>query len=181
MNSVEEKTGETFKEWVEIVPKVRKMLNELRKKPEGNPFTDKMQPVDTDVKSIFDVGDIVYRIAEKPLDALGRKQNTQNFRMGDYRWEVIPRKIVRVLRYSGKVPIRYILENLPNVAYAEYELKKAKEKSAMYQVESIKAKRTVRGVKELLIKWKGYKETTWEKYDDIKKNIPNIDTFYKRS
>jgi hypothetical protein len=181
MNSIEEKTGETFKEWVEIVPTVRKMLNELRKKPAGNPFTDAMPSVDTEVNALFEVGDIVYRIAEKPLDALGKKQGVAKWRMGDYRWEVIPRKIVRVLRYSGKVPIRYILENLPNVAYAEYELKQAKEKSAMYQVQSVKAKRTVRGVKELLIKWKGYKNTTWENYDDIKKTIPNIDSFYKRS
>ena len=100
--------------------------------------------------------------------------------MGDYRYDMIPRKIVRVLRYGGDVPIRYLLENLPNVAYAEYELKEAKEKEANYQVESVKAKRTVIGVKELLIKWKGYKKPTWENYDDIKKSIPNIDTFYKK-
>jgi hypothetical protein len=109
-------------------------------------------------------------MAEKPLDALGRKQNTQNFRMGDYRWERIPRKIVKVLRYAGKVPIRYILENLHNVAYAEYELIPAEEKQAMYVVQSVKAKRTMNGVKELLIKWKGFKKPTWENYNDIKKD-----------
>jgi hypothetical protein len=40
MNGIEEKTGETYKEWVEVVPKVRVMLNSFRKKPEGNPWTD---------------------------------------------------------------------------------------------------------------------------------------------
>ena len=180
MNGIEEKTGETYKEWVEVVPKVRVMLNSFRKKPEGNPWTDIYPTVNVLIEPKFKVDDIVYRMSEKPLDALGRKQNTQNFRMGDYRWDMIPRKIVRVLRYGGDVPIRYLLENLPNVAYAEYELKEAKEKEAMYQVQSIKAKRTIKGVKEILVKFKGYKKPSWENYDDIKKTVPNIDSYYKR-
>lgn len=177
MNAVEEETGRTFREWVEIVPKVREMLNEYRKKPEGDPFTDIYEAPDVSIQPKYKEGDIVYRISEKPLDALGRKQPTQNFRAGDYRWDITPRKIVKVVRYSGKVPIRYILENLSNVAYAENELKPAKEKEAMYQVQSVKAKRTVKGVKELLIKWKGYKKPTWENYNEIKKTIPDIDSF----
>ena len=181
MNAIEEKTGETYKEWVEVVPKIRTMLNDFRKKPEGDPFTDVYPQPDLTVQPKYKVGDIVYRIAEKPLDALGRKQPTQNFRVGDYRWERIPRKIVRVLRYAGKVPIRYILENLSNVAYAEYELIPAEEKQAMYVVQSVKAKRTMNGVKELLIKWKGFKKPSWENYNDIKRTVPNIDSYYKRS
>jgi hypothetical protein len=181
MNAIEEETGRTFREWVEAVPKVRAMLNDYRKKPEGNPFTDIYEAPDASIQPKYKEGDIVYRISEKPLDALGRKQPTQNFRAGDYRWDLTPRKIVKVVRYSGKVPIRYILENLSNVAYAENELKPAKEKEAMYQVQSVKAKRTVRGVKELLIKWKGYKKPTWENYDEIKRTIPQIDRGTLRS
>jgi hypothetical protein len=181
MNAIEEKTGETYKEWVEVVPKVRAMLNDFRKKPEGDPFTDVYPTIDLTKQPKYKIHDVVYRMSEKPLDALGKKQPTQNFRMGDYRWERIPRKIVKVLRYAGKVPIRYILENLPNVAYAEYELMPAEEKQAMYVVQSVKAKRTMNGVKELLIKWKGFKKPTWENYNDIKRTVPNIDSFYKRS
>ena len=177
MNAIEEETGRTFREWVEIVPKVREMLNEYRKKPEGNPFTDIYEAPDVSIQPKNKEGDIVYRISEKPLDALGRKQPTQNFRAGDYRWDMTPRKIVKVVRYSGKVPIRYILENLSNVAYAENELKPAKEKEAKYVVLSVKAKRTVNGVKELLIKWKGYKKPTWEDYKSLKKQIPDIDSY----
>jgi hypothetical protein len=181
LNSVEEKTFKDYKEWVEIVPKVRTMLNDFRKKPEGDPFTDIYPTVDLTKQPKYKEGDVVYRMSEKPLDALGRKQPTQNFRMGDYRWDIMPRKIIRVLRYAGKVPIRYILENLPNVAYAEYELMPANEKDALYIVESVKAKRTIRGVKQLLIKWKGYKKTEWQDYNQIKAQIPNIDKLYKRS
>ena len=177
MNAIEEETGETFREWIDVVAKVRTMLNDFRKKPEGNPFTDIYEAPDVYIQPKYKEGDIVYRISEKPLDALGRKQPTQNFRAGDYRWDMTPRKIVKVVRYSGKVPIRYILENLANVAYAEYELKPAKEKEAMYQVQSVKAKRSVNGVKEILIKWKGYRKPTWENYNDIKKTIPDIDNY----
>jgi len=180
LNSVEEKELKTFKEWVEIVPKIRTMLNDFRKKPEGDPFTDIYPTVDLKKQPKYKEGDVVYRMSEKPLDALGRKQPTQNFRMGDYRWDIVPRKIVRVLRYAGKVPIRYILENLPNVAYAEYELMPAEEKEALYIVESVKAKRTIRGEKQLLIKWKGYKKAEWQDYNKIKSQIPNIDALYKR-
>ena len=181
MNGMEEKTGKTFKEWDEVVSKVRLMLNQFRKKAEGDPFTDVYPTADLMVQPKYKVDDVVYRKSEKPLDALGNKQPTQNFRMGDYRWERIPRKIVRVLRYAGKVPIRYILENLPNVAYAEYELIPAEEKQAMYVVQSVKAKRTMNGVKELLIKWKGFKKPSREKYNDIKRTVPDIDSYYKRS
>lgn len=178
MNSIEEKTGKVYREWPEVLPTIRKMLNEHRTIPEGDPFTD-VYPTPDVVEPKFKVGEIVYRIADQPLDALGNKQPTTNFRMGDYRWQLVPRKIARVLRYSGKVPIRYLLENMPNVSYAEWELKKADETKAKYQVESVKAKRTINGVKEVLIKWKGFKEKTWENYNSIKKDIPNIDTFYK--
>lgn len=180
MNGIEEQTGKTYKEWVEVVPKIRVMLNAFRKKPEGNPFTDIYPTADLTVQPKYKVDDVIYRKSEKPLDALGNKQSTQNFRVGDYRWERIPRKIVRVLRYAGKVPIRYILENLPNVAYAEYELMPAEEKQAMYVVQNVKAKRTMNGVKELLIKWKGFKKPSWENYEDIKRTVPSIDTYYKR-
>jgi hypothetical protein len=178
MNSIEEKTGKQYKEWIEILPTVRKMLNEFRIIPEGDPFTD-VYPSPDVVESKFQVGDIVYRIADEPLDALGNKQPTKAFRTGDYRWDLTPRRIVRVLRYSGKVPIRYLLENLSNVSYAEWELKKADENKVKYQIEYISAKRTMKGVKEVLIKWKGYKEKTWQNYNNIKKQIPNIEDYMR--
>jgi hypothetical protein len=102
MNAIEEKTGETYKEWVEVVPKVRTMLNDFRKKAEGDPFADIYPTVDVTIQPKYKVGDIVYRMAEKPLDALGRKQPTQNFRVGDYRWERIPRKIVKGVKICWK-------------------------------------------------------------------------------
>ncbi len=178
MNSIEEKTGEVYKEWTVVLPTIRKMLNEHRIKQDGDPFTD-VYPSPEIVDPKFKVGDIVYRIADEPLDALGNKQPTKKFRMGDYRWDLTPRKVVRVLRYSGKNPIRYLLENLPNVSYAEWEVKKADEQQVKYQIEYVSAKRTIRGVKEILIKWKKYKGKTWENYNNIKKQIPNIDDYIK--
>ena len=180
MNSIEEKTGKVFREWTTVLPLIRKMLNEHRIIHEGDPFTDVYEIPNFDVKPKYKIGDIVYRIADEPLDALGKKQPTKNFRVGDYRWDLTPRKIVKILRYSGKVQIRYLLENKSNVSYAEWEIKIAKEKKEMYHVISVKGYRTVNDVKEILIKWKGFKNATWENYNDIKLSNPLIDKFYKR-
>ena len=44
------------------------------------------QPINAVPK--YKVGDLVYYRSEVPLDAFGNKQNTSNFRMGDYRWNI---------------------------------------------------------------------------------------------
>jgi len=43
----------------------------------------------------------------------------------------------------------------------------------------VSAKRTIRGVKEILIKFKGIKEKKWQEYNYIKKQIPNIDDYMR--
>jgi hypothetical protein len=180
MNSIEEKTGKVFREWDTVLPLVRKMLNEHRTIPEGDPFTDVYEIPNVDIEPKYKIGDIVYRIADEPLDALGKKQPTKNFRMGDYRWDLTPRKIVKILRYSGNVQIRYMLDRLKNVSYAEWEVKPAKEQREMYHVTSVKGYRTVNGVKEILIKYKEFPKASWQNYADIKLSNPLIDKFYKR-
>ena len=52
-----------------------------------------------------------------------KKQNTNNFRMGDLRLEKKKRKVIKVLYYSGPNPYRYLIEGLPNASYTEQEIK----------------------------------------------------------
>jgi hypothetical protein len=121
MNKKEEETGKVYKEWTDVLDKVRKMLNEFRKKPEKDPYTTQYAVPTTD-KPKYKIGDSVYRISEMARNALNQEQSTPNFRAGDYRWDRVPRKIVKIFYYPKN--IRYQLENKPNVSYAEYELKK---------------------------------------------------------
>jgi len=76
------------------------------------------------IKSKFKVGDMVYIKNEKPKDSFGHNQPTQNFRVGDYRWDKTPREIKELLYFIGDVPYRYIVEGHPNVSFTEKEMKK---------------------------------------------------------
>ena len=131
------------------------------------------------------MGDVVYEKLNTPENALGHKQNTKNFRVGDYRYSQIPKKIIKVAYFTDKPYHRYILEGLPNVSYSEYELMKAKdEKETKYEVKKIIGKRTKNKKTEYLIWWKNYRknESTWEPeknlIEDGLKNL--IDEYNKK-
>ena len=183
MNMKEKQTDLPYNEWTDIVSIVRKDLNAHRKKKEGDPATDQY-PEPKEVVPKYKVNDIVYRISEVPLNALGREQPTKLFRMGDYRWDLTPRKIIKVLRFSGNVPIRYVLNYKPNVSYAEYELRPAKEKEEMFKIRELIGRKTDKKVVKYLVWWIGFPkdEATWEPEqqlitDGFKKHI---DEYNKR-
>ena len=71
MNSKEIKTGKVFKQWDQAIDIIRTDLNEIRKRPDGNPQFDIFEPP-LDVKPKFKVGDVVYYRSERPMDALGK-------------------------------------------------------------------------------------------------------------
>jgi len=172
MNSVEAKTNKVYKEWDDVINIVRKDLNEYRKKPTKNRFTE-IYPVPEFVEPKYKVGDLVYYKLDWPESQLGIKQPTPNFRMGDVRYRTIPTKIMKVLHYSGKVPIRYLLNGKPNVSYAESELLPAKEKEEQFIVERFLKVKTVNKKKFYLVKWKKYKviDATFEEEKDLIKDV----------
>ena len=176
MNMKEEKTGKIFKEWDDIIDTVRKDLNVIRKKQEQDPYTYKYSVPDMTIAK-YKVGDLVIRRSELPLSALGHKQPTANFREGDYRWySKEPRKIVKVLSYSGSVPTRYVLQSIPHVSYTEEQLRPSQAKEEVYTVKEIIGSKTEKKKKYLLVWWTGYRkaEATYEPYDIIKKDVPGL-------
>lgn len=175
MNAKEEETGEPYREWDEVINIVRTELNKIRKKPEKDIYTHIYKTSDY-VKPKYKVGDIVYRRLEVPNNALGNKQNTKNFREGDYRWDTVPRKIVQVLPYPAPVNNRYLLNNLNNVSYTDEELMKAKETVEKYIVKELIGKKSINKKVHYLVWWKGYKKTesTWEPATELKKDAPKL-------
>ena len=171
MNSVEAKTNKVYKEWDDVISIVRKDLNEYRKKPTKDRFTE-IYPVPEFVEPKYKVGDLVYYKLNWAESQLGIKQPTPNFRMGDVRYRTIPTKIIKILHYSGKVPIRYLLNGKPNVSYAESELLPAKEKVEKFIVRQIIDKKTVNKKVFYKVWWKGYKkaDSTWELKSDLIKD-----------
>jgi len=116
MNAKEEATGKVYKQWTDVINIIRTDLNELRERQDGDPQKDIMTPP-TDAKPKFKVNDIVYFKS----NAFGKIQPTNNFREGDFRFDITnPRKIKQIVYYPKNV--RYILENKNNVSYTAPEL-----------------------------------------------------------
>jgi hypothetical protein len=98
MNAVEEETGETYNNWTDIIDDVRKLLNKyIRKKLPKNIYKYEYPLFNPTKEPKYKVGDLVYHQLDYPKNALLDKQPTANLRVGDYRWNKIPKKIEKVL------------------------------------------------------------------------------------
>ncbi len=158
--------GKQYYNWTDIVDFTRHAINDFKKHPKDISMSEyEPKKLNLSEEPKYDVGDLVYRRIEKPMDEFGNKYHNQKFRQGDVRYEMNePRKIVKVLAYTSNDPWRYILFDLPNVSYAEAELIPAKEAVEKFIIKNIRDKRNNNGVIEYLVHWKGYlvKDSTWE-------------------
>ena len=166
MNTMTKKTGKVYKEWTDILGKVRTGLNKVRKHPKDeDPYTLPIAPIRIINPPKYKVTDLVYPKLEKPKNELGQDV-TGGFREGDFRFDhKVPRKIKFVLVYTSPNPYRYLLEGVPNVSYAESELRPAvNETQEKYVVRQIIDKRTQNKKIQYLVWWRKYlkKDSTWE-------------------
>ena len=166
MNEKEKKTKKVYREWTDILPFVRKELNSLRKKDLNKLENNVVRDFDNifKVKPKYKIGDVVHEKLDTPENALGHKQPTEKFRVGDYRFSSIPKKIVKVLYFDDKPHYRYLLEGIPNASYSENELKPSKEKETKYKVKKILNKKKIKNIVHYLVWWDKFKksEATWE-------------------
>ena len=79
LNSIEVKTGKTYREWTDILSKVRIKLNKFRKDLTPDPIAAEIQPL-PDYEPKFKIGDLVRYKLDAPEDLLGNKQITKEFR-----------------------------------------------------------------------------------------------------
>jgi len=79
LNSKELETGRVYKQWTDVIDIIREDLNEIRHREDGDPQHDVFTPP-TDAKPKFKINDVVYFKSERPLNALGQVQPTNNFR-----------------------------------------------------------------------------------------------------
>jgi len=179
MNTKELEKNETYNEWTDILDEVRTELNKHRevKLPSYKNWKLKLTNIKEIPNTKYQINDVVYYKLEIPKNALNNNQNTKNFRVGDIRWSTAPRKIINIIHMPDKPFIRYILEGKNNVSYSENELMKSSEKESKYFVEKFLKVKTVKGKKQYLVKWKGYKvqdatfETEEALIEDIGKDL----------
>jgi hypothetical protein len=178
MNSVERKTGSPYKEWTDIIDKIRPMLNKMRKKEiKETP----MKEITDDHEPKFNIGDLVYRKLDKPQDARGYNQNTENFRTGDIRWEFTARAIEQIFYYPNN--IRYQLNGLKNVSFTEDELIEADEEEETHTVREIIGQKMIKKKRHYLVWWLGElkREATYEpEIQLLEDGLKDYIDFYKK-
>ena len=146
MNAQELKTKKPSKAWTKYIDLVRIELNKFRRKKLPDDITTYEYPIfdptkgeptqtlknyDIDMKKLgvsnsdktfklikqkFKVGDLVNILLSEPEDILGKKQPTNNFRMGDVRLSREKYRVKSIIYYAGNPPYRYILEALDNAS-----------------------------------------------------------------
>jgi hypothetical protein len=177
MNTVERKTGAVFKEWTDIIDQIRPLLNNFRKK---KLIQTPIAEVTDNINPKFNIGDLVYRKLDKPKDARGYDQDTQNFRAGDMRWEFLPRSIEQIFYYPNN--IRYQITGLKNVSYTEDELIEAEEEEELFDIREIIDHKMIKKKLNFKVWWLGElkKDATWEPADKlIEDGLEEYIDFYK--
>jgi hypothetical protein len=168
MNKIEKKTGKGYNDWTDIIQTVRTDLNKIRERKEQNPFTYIPPLPNFLAEPKYKVGDLVHYKLDYPLNALNEKQSN-NFRIGDYRYSLEPRKITKVLNYPNPIPFRYMLNGINNMSFTEKQLILSKHTDEKYYVKKIIDKKTVNKKIYYLVWWKNYKkdQSTWEPKDQL--------------
>jgi hypothetical protein len=175
MNDKEMETGEQYNEWTDIIKSVRKELNNHREIALPK-YEDWKMPEFDPIKAgepKFKLGEMVFYKIETPKNALNNRINDTKFRQGDFRYDPLPRKIVKVLYMPDYPYYRYMLKDLNNVSYSEYELLSSKETEQKYYVEKFLNKKVENRKTYYLVKWKDYatKEATWEEKTELIKDL----------
>ena len=173
MNTKEIETKKIDKNWDDILDLVRTDLNNVRVKDVSNTINLNDYPVfSADSKPKYKIGSIVHNKLDYPEDALGHKQPTPNFRVGDFRYSNIPKKIVKILYMPDYPYFRYLLEGIDNVSFSDYELIPSKAKETYYKVKKIIGVKNIKNKRHFLVWWDRYKknESTHEPEDKLRED-----------
>lgn len=192
INKKSKELKKEFTNWVEVIPDIRKYLNEYRE----NIFKSKVKRYkdynivnqNITTKPKFHIGQMVHYKLDYPENFNMEKQATPTFRNGDYRYSTVVRKITKVIFMNSYPYYRYMLEHLPNVSFSEYELLPSEQNYSTYKVKKIIDKKIEKRKTFYLIWWLGYKksESTWEPEkqlieDGLKDNIDEFNKEYNEN
>jgi hypothetical protein len=178
-------------QWLEALPKIvtaiNKKVDESMKTVNKNPIWPHNPKY---VIDLLTVGDKVRTLLENPI-GLGEDRLHGRFRSSDIRWNPTIRTIKYVIEKPGQ-PFMYLLDGdygplkVQQNAYTRSRLQLVKDNEITpvvpliendenrFEFEKIIDHRTVKGVKEFLIKWKNYKkkDSTWELRSEIIIDVP---------
>ena len=189
MNQKEQATNKPYNEWLDIIEPVRKLLNEHRiiKLPTFKEFIKNVKVYNDEILNEtpkYKIGNFVYYALDYPRNALNNEQPTANFRVGDLRYNPIPKKIIKVVYMTDRPFFRYVLDGVKNVSYAENELLPSKETEQKYEIKELIRSKIIYKNKYYLVHWKGYKkkDATWVSEKSLEKDVgkPFLDELVKQ-
>ena len=180
--------NETSRSWVDILPKLRQLINkhyahEPRPMADGN--TDIRCKKDT--CNVLDVGTRVRVKLDNPKDLVTNKTLHGKFRVGDIRWENKIRTITRIFLRPNQ-PVMYQVDNNDNVAYTKLQLQVVGDDEVQPNMEGNRLMEVKQILKKLKKKNRVYYEILWsddttseEPRTQLIKEIPDmIKDFEKR-
>ncbi len=186
-------TSEPATAWVDDLPKIITAMNKKTKtqkfqqKPSKLPDEPTFEP-GSDARHLLKQGTKVRVMLERPQGVQGDKLHGK-FRSGDIRWSPNERVVKQILLNPGQPPLYLLDGNVgphkvelvaytkaqlqeikPNEEYPESSVIKNPEKIKTFRIEKIMQKKKQKNRWMLLIKWRGYKEPTWEPRSEIMKD-----------
>lgn len=146
---------------------------------------------------LLQVGTLVRRQLDVPVDYLKEKRLHGTFRATDIRFSKTPQVVSDVVIKPGSPPL-YILDNDPTTAYTKNQLQVVtsdelrpsesaiarvgrKKGVETYHVQEILEHKTEKKKKFYLVKWKGFADPTWEPANIIKQDVPDVVKEYEQS
>lgn len=173
LNKKSKEQKKQYNDWTDILPDIRKYLNEWRHKifeATKKKYKD-YNIINQNIKKKpkFHIGQIVHYKLDFPENWNMEKQPTAQFRNGDYRWSQTTKKIKQVVFMNTYPWYRYILDGLPRVSFSEFQLLPSNSNYATFKVKEIIDKKIDKKKVYYLIWWKGEtkKQATWEPKEQL--------------
>ena len=199
-NEIAMKGEELDAEWIEELPELVDLINELKKqslkKKRRQTKRQKMSENGTllvgkdDTLQVLPIGTKVRVISDEPKTIQGLKESSKDFRATDIRWE-LPIREIKQLSLRPNQPPMYLIEGIDNAAYTKQQLQVVKdnekpphfESVKKYIVEAIVGKKKEKNKIMYNVKWKHFPsdKNTWEPRTQLLKNVPDIVKEYDKN
>jgi hypothetical protein len=118
--------NEISKTWVDVLPKIVKLINEEYKQKPVIFSGTTPERGEGDSLKLLDVGTKVRVQLDKPQEFLNGKRLHGKFRISDIRWNPVVQEITQIYLRPGYCPM-YQVDNNTNVAYTKNQLQIVKE------------------------------------------------------
>ena len=167
--------GEDYTNWTDILPQLRKQLNEYRERDLNKlkQYQSKQFHNPLIAKPKFNVGDFVHYKLNKPQNIRGLDvPDATRFRNGDRRYSIDAREIISIIEYPNPPYHRYKLHDLNNISFSHYELLKSEKDDNFLEVKKIIGRRVINKRIHYLVWFKGElkKQALWLLKDELIKD-----------